>query len=1352
MRISCNNTWLVLFFTIFLLIGKTVFDLSAQSPNLIFENFTIDEGLSNNLVYRVYQDRKGWMWFGTYQGLNRFDGYSFTTFNQNPADSTSLAGTMIRTIYEDREGRLWLGTEKRGIFLYNRNKDNFVSLSGVRNSFVLKAQTVNSIQEDKQGFLWLGTSNGLCKIDSTGKILELYNDVGIDESSIINNSLKVIYIDRDDKLWVGTVAGFDIVDLRTRKVVHLSVLNPALNDEICAIFCNKDGKIWIGTYTKGIVIVDPLTLKCEQLIIDRSNERSNTVRAIAMDENGRYWLGTRGGLYIYSKETKSYWQYEHDERESGSLVHNSIQDIFIDTKGDFWLGTRGGISYVVKEKQVFQCYKALPNDNHYMNNGETYAFYMDSSGKLWIGTETGGVNIFDRKNGTFTYITHTSQPNSLSNNCVKALMGDKQGNVWAGTYMGGINIIKPGTKQIIHYRNNPTVTSSLSNDIVWCLYTDSYNNIWVGTETGLDKFDAASHSFLHYKDVVWQQPVNWIKEDSNHDLWIGTYDELVIYNQITKKTKRFAEKSRMMFEDHNGKFWLTTLDKGLALYNKQKGALKYYTQSKGIANNQTYCILEDNSGFLWISTINGLSRFDTRKETFTNFNKVDGLQNNQFRYGACFKAPSGELIFGGITGFNIFNPADVKTNAYEPPIVFTGFKIFNKHVQVGNTSLLRNSITETQKIVLPYDQNVLTFEFAALNYAKSAKNRYAYKLDGFEKDWNDAGNQHSVTYTNLNPGEYNLIIKACNSDGVWNKANLELKIEIKPPIWKTWWFKCLILISLAAFLYLLFKFVFTRNLLKHQLIFERERARKLHELDMMKERFFTNVSHEIRTPLTLIASPLHKMLQTDMTAGEMKSYLSVMSRNTQQLLRLVNQLLDFRKIETGNLKLEMSKGDIVAFVNDIVTSFSHLAHDKNISLSFQTNENEIFTFFDADKLEKIMNNLLSNSFKFTPGGGKISVHLSVSQNEVENGNNKVIEIKVKDSGEGIPASNLQKIFNRFFQSANAKSQTGTGIGLALTKELVHLHKGRIFAESIPGKGSVFTVILPLDLKGEEEVIIADDLWSKDELKLPDQPEVHEGKTGEDKILLVVDDNADVRFFVRSHFEPDFKVLEAPDGKEGLSLALKHIPDIVISDVLMPVMGGNELCKKLKKDEKTSHIPVILLTALSSKNHKLEGAIVGADDYITKPFDIIFLKTKVENLLMLRNTLKQKYSGEMILGPRKITLDSPDERFLHKTIGVIEQNISDPEFDIVKLSVDVGVSRTQMYRKLAALTDMTVREFIKNIRLKRAAQLLEQNSLNVSEVAFAVGFKDLSHFRKCFRQEFGMSATEYNKKAGAGSEN
>ena len=593
------------------------------------------------------------------------------------------------------------------------------------------------------------------------------------------------------------------------------------------------------------------------------------------------------------------------------------------------------------------------------------------------------------------------------------------------------------------------------------------------------------------------------------------------------------------------------------------------------------------------------------------------------------------------------------------------------------------------------------------------------------------------------------MVKASNSDEVWDKHNLELKIKVLPPYWKTWWFQSFIIIIIFISFYLLFMFWANRRYLKNELVFERERTKKLHELDMMKVRFFTNVSHEIRTPLTLILSPLEKMLHTEMSLKEMKAHLAVMSRNTQQLLKLVNQLLDFRKVETGNLKLELSKGDMVIFVRDIISSFSQLAQEKNIKLIFNSAAGEIYTFFDNDKLEKIINNLLSNSFKFTPAEGIININLSLVTDDIGDVKDdmgkeeKFIEIVVKDTGIGIPESNLDKIFNRFFQSANARDQTGTGIGLALTRELVKLHKGRIFLESDSGKGTVFTVRLPFDPNGELDAALNDMPGSK-EMKLSDaypgykqEEEITAGK-----ILLVIDDNADIRYFIRSHFEPDFKVIEGMNGKEGLSLAFKHVPDIIISDVLMPLLDGNEFCKRIKKDERTSHIPVILLTALSSHAHKMMGMMVGADDYITKPFDIILLKTKVENLLMLRNSLREKYSGEMVLKPKNITINTPDERFLHKTIEIIENNITDPEFDIDKLSIAVGVSRTQMYRKLSVLTDMTVREFIKSIRLKRAAQLLEQDKMNISEVAFAVGFKDLSHFRKCFRQEFGMSASEY----------
>ncbi len=1346
MKCMNSDIFLKISFT-FILLSKTFSFAKCQPEKLNFENFTIENGLSNNLVQVIHQDKKGWMWFGTYQGLNRFDGYKFTVFEKNVADSLSLGKALIRCIFEDKEGRLWVGTEKKGLYIFNRNLDKFRALLNADNRFNLQERSINAINEDLLGCLWIGTDTGLCQIDATGKILKIFRHAENNPHSITDNVIKTIQIDQFGKFWVGTSMGLDIVDPKTGQIINLNRSIPYLNDEISTIFINSDTKIWAGTYKNGIVIIDPLTFKIEHVIIDPSNERSNTIRTIVKD-NDNFWIGTRGGLYIYNRKTNKFLHFKHDGRESGSLIHNSVLNIYKDAKGDFWIATRGGISYVVKEKQVFQCYKELPNDRHYMNNGETYAFWIDSSEKLWIGTETGGVNVFDRNNKTFSYIERDHSSNSLSSNCIKALMGDDKGNLWIGTFLGGINILNLTTRHISYYQNQPENSFSISSNKIWALLTDSRKNIWIGTERGLDKFDPKTNSFIHYNNVISNQAVIWINEDSKHDLWVGTNDNLIIYNPETQKIKRFKERTRMMFEDKSGRFWVTTIDKGLALFDKDKGIIKNYDQNKGIANNEAYCILEDNNGYLWISTINGLSRFDPAKETFRNFDKRDGLENDQFRYRACYKSPKGELIFGGLTGFNIFNPNDIKDNEYESPIVLTDFKIFNKHVQVGEDkkSVLQKSISETQTITLLYNQNSITLEFALLNYAKSAKNKFAYQLAGFEKDWNEADYNRTATYTNINPGEYTFFVKASNGDNIWNKNTLMLEIKILPPYWKTLWFKFLVLFTILTLAYLLFKFILNRNHLKHELIYERERAKKLHELDMMKVSFYTNVSHEIRTPLTLITAPLEKMLNTSIPVDEMRSYLTIMNHNAQKLLRLINQLLDFRKSETGNLKLELTRGDIVFYLKDIVYSFSQLAMEKNIKFEFESKQNDIFTLFDADKFEKIISNLLSNAIKFTPDGGyvKVSLSLEIEDNSIKDNvePEKFIEIVVRDSGEGIPETDLNKIFNRFFQSENAKNQTGTGIGLALTKELVKLHNGKIFVESNIGRGTTFKVNLPFYSDMDKETLL-----KKNEIA--DNSVTADITQNEEfissKILLVVEDNAELRYFIRTHFEPDIKVIEATNGKEGLNLAFKYLPDIIISDILMPVMDGKEFCKILKKDERTSHIPIIMLTALSAQINKLEGILAGAEDYITKPFDIILLKTKVENLLLMRNMLREKYSGEMILKPKDIVIENPEQKFLNKMIDIIEKNMSDCEFDVDKLSLEVGISRTQLYRKMSALTDMGVREFIRSIRLKRATQLLVEGKMAVSDVAIAVGFKDISHFRKSFRQEFGISATKYGRK-------
>jgi signal transduction histidine kinase/ligand-binding sensor domain-containing protein/DNA-binding response OmpR family regulator len=1324
--------------------------VSAQDGRYSLENYTQENGLSNNQTHCIYQDRMGWIWIGTSQGLNRFDGYKYTIYKNDPDNKLSLQGDLVRAIFEDPNGNIWVGTENGGLNKFDRAREVFLCYShNADDNTSISGNSVNAIAMDLSGLFWIGTENGLNEFDAaTGKVIKVFqHEPG--PNSISSSFVRVLHIDHSGKLWIGTNSGLDCFNPTTGIFIHVPLSKGTwANDEVHEIYQDPNDELWIGTYNSGMYSINPETFKITRLPIDPSNNRSITVRAITRDNSGNYWIGTRGGLYLYSKTKGIISHFTHDDREVASLCNNSVLDITTDAKGDVWIGTRGGISYINEDNSIFRHYKALNQNNKYLNDNEIYAFWPDKQGNLLIGTERGGVNILNLSTGTFRYLMHDgADPNSLSVNCIKAFLDDNQGNIWIGTYLGGINVLNPKTGKIKKYLHAPEKPSSLADNRVWALFRDSRGIIWVGTERGLDRFDPKINSFVHY-DQLFNSPVLWINEDQQHRLWLGA-DKVYIYEPGTGNLEQFDDRTRAFCMDSRGRIWLTTMQRGLALYDVNKGPVKYYNEKSGIANNQALCIQEDRKGNLWISTANGLSKFNPGDETFRNFDKQDGLQNNQFNYGAGCQLPSDELVFGGIYGFNIFNPDEVKENSYIPPVVFTDFRIFNKPVPIGedDKAVLKKSISETRQVILPFKQNVITIEFAALNYAKSDKNRYSYMLEGFDKTWSEPGIQRTVTYTNLNPGEYTFRVQGSNNDNKWNRKGNYLLIRIMPPYWKTWWFKTFVLVLILFLIFLLVQFLAIRAKLKHEVLFERDKAKRLHEIDMVKLRFFTNISHEIRTPLTLVIGPLEKMLNYEVPPTETKNYLRIMHRNAQQLLKLINQLLDFRKLETGNLKLELSRGDIISFIKGVFDSFKEFAEEKEIQLKLNTVENEVLTWFDPDKVEKIMNNLLSNALKFTDRGGFVTINVSLvvdNQDELKYPGaieRKFVEIVVKDTGIGIPEESQHKVFRRFFQLPDSSHNTGTGIGLALTKELVELHKGQIFISSLPGKGARFTVRLPFE-PGMQHHAEETGNVAIDPGLLSDSFTTTEESPLTEKILLVVEDNPDVRYFIRSHFEPDFKVVEAADGKEGFQQALKIMPDIVVADILMPQLNGTELCKKLKKDERTSHIPVILLTALNSREHELEGLEAGADDYITKPFDISILQTKIDNLFALRKSLKEKYTSEMVLQPSKVTIRSLDEKFLHKAIEVIEKNIGDADFDIEKFSEQVGVSRMQLYRKLANLTGMTVKEFIRDIRLKRAAQLLTQKELTISEIVYAVGFRDLSHFRKCFRQQFGMSASDY----------
>lgn len=1331
----------------FFLIGFSSF-ASVVVNNLNFDFYSQEHGLSNNQIHCILQDKKGWMWFGTSQGVCRFDGYRFSIFKNDLEDSTSLKGNLVRAILEDSKGQLWVGTENGGLNKFNREKENFKQLF-CKGQAVLKDATVTAIHEDASGVLWVGTETSLYRIENENKLTE----VKPTNISGFANYFRVVKSDNAGRIWLGTNNGLFVYEQASNQLQKI-ILPESVRDnhEIWEINIEQN-QVWVGSYSNGMFLVNPATLNARQIILDPDNDRSNTVRAISKDRNGKYWIGTRGGMYIYDPVRGVSAAYTHDEREPKSLVNNSILCITHDTKGDVWIGTRSGINFLIEERQNILGYKSMKGDDRYLNSSEIYAFWTDSKGDIWIGTESGGINILDRKTNRFRYmVPQKGNPNSLARNCIKALLDDKKGNLYIGTFLGGLDIMNLQSGKFRHFVNSPADPSSLSDNKVWALLRDINGSIWVGTSSGLDKFDEATETFTHYTDILSGRQVNWLAQDSDGCLWIGS-DELIIYNPQTLKTIRLNESTRYMLQDSQNRFWIATLNRGLALYSKEKNIIKYYNEKNGLANNQTLAILEDNEHFLWISTTNGLSKFDPETERFHNYSMKNGFQNNQFTYGAAYKSANGELLFGGISGFNIFNPAKIKSGDYFPPIVFTDFKIFNKSVRIGDQKrdVLTKSISETDKVTLRYDQNSITLDFATFDFANSLGIQYSYFLENFDRDWNEPSVSRSATYTNLDPGEYTFHVKTVSIDRKESNLGPMLKIIVLPPYWESWWFRVILFLTIAGLFYMLISFLLNKEKLKNDLAIERLNAKKLHELDMMKLRFYTNISHEIRTPLTLILGPLEKLRKKSIPENEIPGHLEVMHRNASQLHQLINQLLDFRKMESGNLKLVLTCGDIVSFLAGIVSSFDKYAEEKGIELKFNSLKREIVTNFDSDKLGKIMNNLLSNAFKFTPKDGKISVNLALvfdpDEKDSEDPNEKrIIEISVKDTGIGIEEANLDKIFTRFFQVDEGSKQTGTGIGLALTKELVKLHHGSISVQSKPGKGSKFTIHLPYEELSAAEITDLEVDRQKDAVNSSEPVEFSgESMLSGRRIMLLVDDNPDVRYYIKSHFNSNYQVLEAENGVEGWNIALKTIPDIIISDVLMPDVDGFEFCRKVRKDERTSHIPIIMVTALGSREHEIEGLSQGADDYITKPFDLAILQTKVENILSVRQSLKQKYTGEMLLQPKNIILNSPDERFLQKAIEVVENNISDPDLDIERFAVEIGVSRMQLYRKLHALTEMTVKEFVRNIRLKRAAQMLVQKKMNISEVAYAVGFRDLSHFRKCFKQEFGMSASDYVEK-------
>ena len=1318
----------------------------GKAQNLLFNHLNVENGLSQNSVIAIAQDGHGFMWFGDRYGLNRYDGHGFRLYKNDRTDSTTISDDYITSLLCDAGHILWVGTTN-GLNRYDPEKDAFTRITIDPAGTATPGNNISCMYKDRAGRLWVGTVQGLFAATSPdAHRFAAFPGAG--------ENIRAIYEDRQGDLWIGGATGLTrmqpIPGGYRYKVFRHGGKGSLSDDHVTSVMEDSEqpGELWIGTLNGGVNKYNPGDSSFARL----PGMVSDNIRTICPDQKGRLWIGTLEGLSILDPRTLAVRSYQHDPDDKRSLSQNSIYSIFRDAGGSIWIGTYfGGVNVTYSHTTPFTIYQS-GKDRSSISNNVVSEFAEDKKHNLWIGTEGGGLNYLDRATGAFTaYKNIPNDPASLGSNLVKAVYPDRDGNLWVGTHGGGLNLLDPvhGRFRRFLYEED----TRIMNPEIGAILEDSRDRFWVGLADGMQVYKrngtelSPDPGVVDLKPFKNDQSIRVIFEDSRKNIWVATARTLYILpeGQTVFKPFPLAKENNSLNsnfvncikEDARGRLWFGMYCAGLTVYDPRTGSMKTYTVKDGLPNNNVLGIEADDDGQFWLSTDDGLSRFDGK--TFTNYTASDGLADNDFNYNSFFKDSKGELFFGGYNGFTAFFPGQIGKNDYTAPMVFTALDLFNKPVSIhGKDGILDKDIGSTDHIRFRYDQNAFTVNFALLNYIKPEKNKYAYKLEGFDKDWNVVP-ATSATYTSLPAGDYTFWVKGANNDGVWSKP-AGLRITVLPPFWKTWWAYCLYALALGALLFLIARFFFLRELLKRE-----------NELHQAKLNFFTNISHEIRTHLALIIGPVEKLLLRRRDEEDQQQ-LRYVRKNSESLLQLVSELMDFRKAESGNLTLHISEDNIISFISEIHTSFEHLAISRHIKTELVSSSDVIPLCFDREQLEKVFFNLLSNAFKFTPDGGCINVLIQEKKSAVE--------VRVIDNGRGIAPENLEKLFINYYQENDYGVQnTGYGIGLALSRSIIELHRGRIQVESEMGNRTCFTVTLLKDPglpggKGEKRPIEtasageardfsggARGMASPNGIPTPDSTP---GPGGQKNSVLIVEDNPEVRAFIRGALEEHYQVTESVNGLKGWETAIEDIPDLVISDVMMPEMDGLTLCGKLKTDERTSHIPVILLTAKTSTPSQISGLEMGADLYLTKPFSIHILELHMRNLLASREKMRQKFSREFVMQPKKVVINTVDEQFLEKAISFIEDNMEDPGFGVQTLSVHMAMSLPILYKKIKALTDMSVNDFIKNIRLKKAAQLLQEKRHTVYEVAYMVGYSDRKHFSKEFKKMFEVVPSEYAK--------
>ncbi|MCO5237435.1 MAG: response regulator [Chitinophagaceae bacterium] len=1350
----------------------------SQKNGYQFMHLDVRQGLSHNQVNTVFKDEKGFIWFGTLSGLNRFDGYDFKIFRNDLYDSTTLSDNYIAGIYELPDRKLWIVT-RNGNNIYDpvtesfsRNDQRYLA------SLSLPTGNVTFISKDKKGNFWFVYQGltGLYKYShETGRAEKISvsqdNIPGIPPADI-----SMLTHDRDNNTWIMYRNGFiEKLDFDTGKTGFstgaLQKRNGGRNENYF-LFLDDDNELWItvplSVTQGGVYYYTPETgmLNYFSKETGRTRLNSNIIAGIIQSADGKIWIGTdHGGINILDKKTMQVQYLLNDAEDHTSISQNSVWCVYKDDKDVIWVGTfKQGINYYSSQLALFSLYKHKMSDLNSLPFEDINKFVEDKNGNLWIGTNGGGLLYFDRSREKFTRFRHNpSDPNSISSDVVVSLCMDHENKLWIGTYFGGLNCYDG--KRFRHYRHNVADTGSISDDSVWEIFEDSDHRLWIGTLTsGLNLFDRATQTFRHFdveNGMLHSNYITSIIEDQQKNLWLATSNGVDVLHQNLETTLSYSHDDKdpaslsnnnvmSLLQDGRGRIWVGTRE-GLNLFDAEKKTFTVFRKEDGLPDNTILTLLEDEAHNLWMGTPNGLSNGivsagDKReiRVRFVNYDESNGLQGREFNDKAAHKLHTGELAFGGPYGFNIFFPDRFSSGREFPKIVLTGLQVFNQTVKplkkINGYQILPEAISETGEITLKYNHNVFSLSFAALGAGMSTKNKFRYMLEGFNKEWlTTDGSRRTITYTNLDPGHYTLRIRSDSDDPSAMTNAATLGIRILPPFWRTIPAFALYILALTGILFLARRFIIQRAHIRFQMEQQQKEANRIHELDMMKLKFFTNVSHEFRTPISLILSPVEKLLKESDDRGQKKQY-QLIYRNAKRLLALVNQLLDFRKLEMKELRLQLSMGNIVSFLKDITLSFTDLAERKNIIFSFSSSVEALDMRFDADKVERILFNLLSNAFKFTRENGKIGVQVRLAE---ENPENKMLEIRVSDTGIGIPGETKEKIFERYFQHEVPGNMLnrGSGIGLAISKEFARLHGGDIRVDSMIGEGTTFTVQLPLTAPFTS---VSQKTGTEAEVTplMLAAPGETASQSAHRKSILVVEDNDDIRFYIQDNLRNNYTVFQAVNGTEGWKMAQELQPDLIVSDVMMPEMDGIALLHKIKTNTATSHIPVILLTALVTDEQKLEGLDAGAVDYITKPFSFEMLQSRIRALLSQQESMRRLFQKQIEINPKEISATPVDEKFISEAVEIVEKNISEAEFSVEDLSKALFMSRVALYKKLLALTGKSPLDFIRVIRMKRAAQLMEKTRMAVSEIAYEVGFNNPKYFTKQFKKEYDLLPSEY----------